>query len=59
MKGSLREAIEAKGPRVVVFNLSGTIHLKRWLVVSEPYSPSRDKLRPAMGSALQMTRRLS
>src|SRR5690349_12327269 len=35
--GSLREAVEAKGPRIVLFRVSGTIHLKQWLTISEPY----------------------
>ena len=26
--GSFREAVEAKGPRIVVFSVSGTIHLE-------------------------------
>ena len=33
--GSLREAIEAIGPRIVVFNISGTIELKSLLNVRE------------------------
>lgn len=52
IKGSLREAIEAKGPRIVVFNLSGTIHLKRWLVVSEPYLTIAGQTAPGDGICL-------
>src|SRR5437588_4222623 len=37
LHGSLREAVEAKGPRIVLFCVSGTIHLKQWLTISEPY----------------------
>lgn len=33
--GSLREAVEAKHPRTVVFNVSGTIHLNSKLEISK------------------------
>ncbi len=36
-KGSLRWAVEQKGPRVVRFDVVGNIRLKAPLVVSEPY----------------------
>ena len=35
--GSLREAIEAKGPRIVMFAVSGTIELKAPLNIRNPY----------------------
>ena len=35
--GSLREACEAEGPRVVVFTVSGTITLESRLTISNPY----------------------
>ena len=35
--GSLRAAIETKGPRVIVFKVGGTIRLKTPLVVREPF----------------------
>jgi hypothetical protein len=35
--GSFREACEAGGPRIVVFNVSGIIHLKEKLRVRAPY----------------------
>ena len=35
--GSLRAACLAKGPRTVVFEVSGTIPLKTYLKISEPY----------------------
>jgi pectate lyase len=35
--GSLRAAMEASGPRIVVFRVSGTITLKRAIRVSTPY----------------------
>ncbi len=36
-RGSIREAVEAEGPRTVVFNVSGTIRLKSDLVIRNPY----------------------
>lgn len=36
-QGSLREAIETKGPRTVLFKLSGTIDLKSPLVIDHSY----------------------
>jgi hypothetical protein len=35
--GSLREAVEAKGPRIVVVRVAGRIRLKEPIVVKEPY----------------------
>ncbi len=35
--GSLREAVSAKGPRTVVFDVAGTIQLQSPLVIDEPY----------------------
>ena len=35
--GSLREACEAKSPRTIVFDVSGTIQLKKTLSISEPF----------------------
>lgn len=34
--GTLREAIEAKGPRIVVFRVAGTIYLKSGLDITNP-----------------------
>src|ERR1051325_2069385 len=35
--GRLRDAMEAQGPRIVVFRVSGTIALKNAIRVSTPY----------------------
>ncbi|MEI6465364.1 MAG: hypothetical protein WCQ89_11630, partial [Verrucomicrobiota bacterium] len=35
--GSLRAAVEAKGPRLVVFRVGGTIELKKLLTIREPF----------------------
>ena len=35
--GTLREACEAAGPRIVVFNVAGIIHLKMPLFIEAPY----------------------
>jgi hypothetical protein len=35
--GTLREACDAAGPRIVVFNVAGIIHLKRPLDIRAPY----------------------
>lgn len=35
-KGSLRQAVNAKGPRTVVFRVSGTIELKKPLTITTP-----------------------
>src|SRR5215472_1153332 len=35
--GTLREACEAAGPRIVVFNVSGIIHLQKPIYIEAPY----------------------
>ena len=35
--GSLRDALETGGPRIIVFNVAGVIHLKTRIVVRAPY----------------------
>ena len=35
--GSFREAVEAAGPRIVIFNVAGIIHLKQPLHILAPY----------------------
>lgn len=50
--GSLREAVEAEGPRTVVFNVSGRIRLKDRLVVRHPYLTVAGHTAPGSGICL-------
>jgi hypothetical protein len=47
--GSLRAAVEAKGPRTVVFNISGLITLESKLVVRNPYLTIAGQTAPGKG----------
>jgi pectate lyase len=51
--GSLRAAIEAKGPRIVVFHVAGTIALQSPLVASEPWLTVAGQTAPGGGIALK------
>lgn len=51
--GTLREAIEAKGPRTVVFRVGGTIDLKSKLVVRNPYLTVAGQTAPGDGICLK------
>jgi hypothetical protein len=47
--GTLREAVESAGPRVVVFNVAGIIHLKMPLFVEAPYLTIAGQTAPGDG----------
>jgi len=51
--GSLRAACETKGPRIVVFRVSGTIALKAALTIKEPYITIAGQSAPGAGICLK------
>lgn len=53
IEGSLRQAVEATGPRTVVFRTSGLIALKRDLQVSNPYITIAGQTAPGDGICLK------
>lgn len=53
IKGSLREAISAKGPRIIVFAVSGTIALKAPLAINSPYITVAGNTAPGEGVQLR------
>lgn len=50
--GSLREALETPGPRVVVFEVGGVIHLRDNLRLSQPFATVAGETAPAPGVIL-------
>jgi CSLREA domain-containing protein len=50
---SLREAVEARGPRIVLFKESGTIELRSPLVIKEPYITIAGQSAPGDGIVLK------
>lgn len=52
-KGSLREALERKGPRIVVFEVGGIIELDEEVTVSNPYFTLAGQTAPSPGITLK------
>jgi hypothetical protein len=51
--GTLREAIEAKGPRIIVFAVAGIIDLRRDLTIREPFATLAGQSAPGDGICLR------
>ncbi len=51
--GSLREALEQPGPRIVVFRIGGTIELKDFLTINRPFVTVAGQTAPGGGICLK------
>jgi hypothetical protein len=51
--GSLRDAVEAQGPRIVIFRVSGIIKLEKLLTISNPYITIAGQTAPGDGICIR------
>lgn len=54
--GSLRDAVNASGPRIIVFEISGTIELKSDLDITNPYITIAGQTAPSPGITIRNRR---
>jgi hypothetical protein len=52
--GTLREAVEARGPRIVVFGVAGTIALEMPLTISDPFITIAGHTAPGDGVCVRL-----